>query len=209
MVAPTRFGITLPSLGSVPSAFWEMLNWGPVDRILCMGVLCLVTWCTHHVIRLVNKIRMLQRTQMLQRTRRNTIGRRNTRVRTTCRTFPIWLERQSTLLSSVMFSYQCSSVICLFVQCIKIKYINFTVFFIHFWFCSIFIPISSTIYPSITPLHPLPSKTSKSGFFNKKTPNVKPQGISNELTQVTCNTWYETLFLKLLAWWWLHRSRNM
>jgi hypothetical protein len=33
MVAPTYFGITLPSSGSVPSAFWEMLNWGAVDGI--------------------------------------------------------------------------------------------------------------------------------------------------------------------------------
>ena len=47
MVAPTCFGITLPSSGSVPSAFWEMLNWGAVDRILWMGVLCLVTWCAY------------------------------------------------------------------------------------------------------------------------------------------------------------------
>jgi hypothetical protein len=45
MVAPTCFGITLPSSGSVPSAFWEMLNWAAVDRMLWMGVLCLVTWC--------------------------------------------------------------------------------------------------------------------------------------------------------------------
>jgi hypothetical protein len=45
MVAPTCFGITLPSSGRVPSAFWEMLNWGAVDRILWMSVLCLVTWC--------------------------------------------------------------------------------------------------------------------------------------------------------------------
>ena len=45
MVAPTCFGITLPSLGSVSSVFWKMLNWGAVDRILWMGVLCLVTWC--------------------------------------------------------------------------------------------------------------------------------------------------------------------
>jgi hypothetical protein len=45
MVAPTCFGITLTYSGSVPSAFWEMLNWGTVDRILWMGVLCLVTWC--------------------------------------------------------------------------------------------------------------------------------------------------------------------
>jgi hypothetical protein len=44
MVAPTYFGITLPSSGSVPSAFWEMHNWGAVDRILWMGVLCLVTY---------------------------------------------------------------------------------------------------------------------------------------------------------------------
>jgi hypothetical protein len=45
MVAPTCFGITLPSSGSFSSAFWEMLNWGAVDRILWMGVLCLVMWC--------------------------------------------------------------------------------------------------------------------------------------------------------------------
>jgi hypothetical protein len=44
MVSPTCFGIILPSSGSVPSAFWEMLKWGAVDRILWMGVLCLVTW---------------------------------------------------------------------------------------------------------------------------------------------------------------------
>jgi hypothetical protein len=44
MVSPTCFGITLPSSGSVPSAFWEMLNWGAVGRILWMGVLCVVTW---------------------------------------------------------------------------------------------------------------------------------------------------------------------
>jgi hypothetical protein len=31
------FGVTLPSSGSVPSAFWEMLNWGAVDRILCVS----------------------------------------------------------------------------------------------------------------------------------------------------------------------------
>jgi hypothetical protein len=45
MVAPTRFGITLPSSGSIPSAFWQMQNWGAVDGILWMGVLCLVNWC--------------------------------------------------------------------------------------------------------------------------------------------------------------------
>jgi hypothetical protein len=43
MAAPTCFGITLPSSGSIPSAFWVVLNWGEVDRILWMGVLCLVT----------------------------------------------------------------------------------------------------------------------------------------------------------------------
>jgi hypothetical protein len=39
------FRITLPSSGSVPSVFWEILNWGAVDRILWMGVFCQVTWC--------------------------------------------------------------------------------------------------------------------------------------------------------------------
>jgi hypothetical protein len=65
--------------------------------------------------------RMLQRTvfidkiRMLQRTQRNTIGRRSTRVRMTCRAFPLWLERHSSsLLYVVRFSYQFSSVICLF-----------------------------------------------------------------------------------------------
>jgi len=64
---------------------------------------------------LINKIRTLQRKQMLQRTRRNTIGQRSTGGRMTCRAFPLWLERQpSSLLSFVRFSYQFSSVICLF-----------------------------------------------------------------------------------------------
>jgi hypothetical protein len=44
MVAPTCFGITLPSSGSVLNAFWGMFNWGAVDRILWMSVLCLVVW---------------------------------------------------------------------------------------------------------------------------------------------------------------------
>src|SRR5215510_3255411 len=48
MVAPTCFGITLPFSGSVPSAFLGMLNW-VVDRILWMGVLCLVTWCAERI----------------------------------------------------------------------------------------------------------------------------------------------------------------
>jgi hypothetical protein len=57
----------------------------------------------------INKIRKLQRTL------RNTIGRRNARVRMTCRTFPIWLERHSSsLLSLVMSRYQFSSDICVF-----------------------------------------------------------------------------------------------
>jgi hypothetical protein len=31
----------------LPSAFWEMINCGAVDRILWMGVVCLVMWCLH------------------------------------------------------------------------------------------------------------------------------------------------------------------
>jgi hypothetical protein len=50
MVAPTCFGITLTSSGSVPSAFWEMLNWA-VDRVLWMGVLCLVAWVATSYLR--------------------------------------------------------------------------------------------------------------------------------------------------------------
>jgi hypothetical protein len=37
MVAPTCFVITLPSSGSVPSAFWEMLNWAAVDKSIVDG----------------------------------------------------------------------------------------------------------------------------------------------------------------------------
>jgi hypothetical protein len=52
MLAPTCFGITLPPSGSVPSAFWEKLNWGVFNTILWMGVLCLVTWCSRmHVMK--------------------------------------------------------------------------------------------------------------------------------------------------------------
>jgi len=43
---------------------------------------------------------------MLQRTWRNTIGRCSTRTRMTSQAFPFWLERQSSLLSFVRFSYQ-------------------------------------------------------------------------------------------------------
>jgi hypothetical protein len=46
MVAPTCSGITLPSSGSTPNDFWEMFNWGAVDRILWMGALCLLMWCS-------------------------------------------------------------------------------------------------------------------------------------------------------------------
>jgi hypothetical protein len=57
-----------------------------------------------------------------QRTQRNTIDRRSTRVRMKCRAFPLWLELlSSSLLSFIRCSYQFSSVICLFVQCIKVK----------------------------------------------------------------------------------------
>ena len=82
----------------------------------------------------INKIRMLQRTQMLQRKWSNTVGRRSTRVRITCRNFPLWLERQSSsFLPFVRSSYQFSSVICLFVQRIKVKWINFVLFYIYFF----------------------------------------------------------------------------
>jgi hypothetical protein len=90
--------------------FEKLVQWGMLQRTILQRTV------------FINKIRILQRTQMLQRTRRNTIGRRSTRVRMAFRAFPLWLERQSSsLLSFVRFSYQFSSVICLFVQCIKVK----------------------------------------------------------------------------------------
>jgi hypothetical protein len=51
MVALTCFGITLPSSGSVPSTFREMLNCRAVDRILWMVVFCLLSSCVLHVTR--------------------------------------------------------------------------------------------------------------------------------------------------------------
>jgi len=68
----------------------------------------------------INKIRMIQRT------RRNTIGRRSTRVRMTCRDFSLWLKRKSSsLLSFVRFSYQFSSVSCIFARlAVKISFLT-------------------------------------------------------------------------------------
>jgi hypothetical protein len=58
---------------------------------------------------------------MLQRTWKDNIGPCGTREHMTCWAFPLRLERQSSfLLPFVRFSYQFSSVICLFVACMKI-----------------------------------------------------------------------------------------
>jgi hypothetical protein len=66
MVAPTCFGLSLPSSGRIPSAFWELLIWGAVDRMLWMGVLCLVTWCVaisnHHALRTAPHLNISQKT---------------------------------------------------------------------------------------------------------------------------------------------------
>jgi hypothetical protein len=43
--------IKLQSSGSVPSGFWEMLNWEAVDKILWMGVPSDVVRGAHHVTR--------------------------------------------------------------------------------------------------------------------------------------------------------------
>ena len=64
----------------------------------------------------------INKTRMPNRTRRNIISWHSTHVRMIFWAFPLWLERQSsTLLSFVRFSYQFSSVVCLFVQGIKVK----------------------------------------------------------------------------------------
>jgi hypothetical protein len=63
----------------------------------------------------------------------NTIGRRSTRVHTTCRAFPLRLERQSSpLLPFVGCSYQFSSVICLFLQCIQLNILILYYFYKYF-----------------------------------------------------------------------------
>jgi hypothetical protein len=50
----------------------------------------------------------------------------------------LWIINFISLLSLVRFSYQFSSVICLFVQRIKVKYINFILFLhLYFWSCVI------------------------------------------------------------------------
>jgi hypothetical protein len=59
MVSSTCLGITLPSSRSVPSAFWELFNWGAIDRILWMGVLCLVTWCVAEVFVKMVKVTLI------------------------------------------------------------------------------------------------------------------------------------------------------
>jgi len=67
-------------------------------------------WGTLQQTDFMNKIRMLQQTQ------RNTISWRSSHACMTYRAFPLWSEHQSlSLLLFVRFSYQFSSVICLFV----------------------------------------------------------------------------------------------
>jgi hypothetical protein len=46
----------------VPSALWEMLNWGAVDRILWMSVLCLVT-TIHNILPTTPQLSFSQKAQ--------------------------------------------------------------------------------------------------------------------------------------------------
>jgi len=97
--------------------------------------------------RKLQRIIFINQIRTLRRKWRNTIGRRSTRVRMTCRAFPLWLERRSSsLLSFVRFCYQFSSVICLFVQCIKLNksilyyfytyiFLFYITFFLFKWLC--------------------------------------------------------------------------
>jgi len=112
-----------------PSSFPTKLNWNEKKSYTMPQCTWSTQWGmlqrkTLQRTAFINKIRILQRTKMLQRTRRNTVGRCSTRVRMTCRAFPLCLERHSsTLLSFVTFSYQFSSVICLFLQCTILIYL--------------------------------------------------------------------------------------
>jgi len=57
----------------------------------------------------------ISKIRILQRVRRNNIGRRSTRMRISFRAFPLSFQSQLLcLLSFVIFSYQFSSVVCLF-----------------------------------------------------------------------------------------------
>jgi hypothetical protein len=86
------------------SYFWDTLKYSGV----CYNERC-------YKERMLQRTIFINRIRMLQRTRRNTIGRRSTRVRMSCRSFPLWLERQSSyLLSFVRIGFQFSSFICLF-----------------------------------------------------------------------------------------------
>ena len=69
----------------------------------------------------------INKNRILQRRRRNTTCRRSPRVCMTYRAFPLLLECQSSnLLWFVRFSYQFTSVICLFSPlAVKIYFFNF------------------------------------------------------------------------------------
>jgi hypothetical protein len=85
---------------------------------------------------------------MLKRTRRNIIDRRSTRVNMTCKcmSFPLWLERHSSfLLSFVRFSYQFSSVICLFLQFITVQLILYYFYTYIFYFVLYFSCLSGCV----------------------------------------------------------------
>jgi len=92
---------------------WLYTLWELTDYIYIYIYIYIYTHThTHTQWVMLQRTVFLNKIRMLQRTRRNTIGRRCTRVRMTCRTFPLWLERQpSSLLSFVRFSYQFNSVI--------------------------------------------------------------------------------------------------
>ena len=106
---------------------------------------CYNEWMLQRTV-FINKITMLQQTvfinkiRMLQQMRTNTISWRGTHVRITCQAFLLWLQHQSSsLLKFVRFTYQFSSVICLFIHCIKVKWINDILFrHLYFWFCITF-----------------------------------------------------------------------
>jgi len=118
MFARKRLNITLYEY--VHYFSWSVFVNVVILMLCCSGVFynewCYNKWMLQRTI-FINNIRMLQRTQVLQRKRRNTTGRRSTHVHLTCRTFPLWLKRQSSfLLSFASFSYQFSSVLCLFAS---------------------------------------------------------------------------------------------
>jgi len=84
-------------------------------KLLCIygGVWYNERW---YIERMLQRSVLINKITKIQRTRRINNGRSRTRLSMTCWVFPLWLQRHPwSLLWFVRFSFQLSSVICLFM----------------------------------------------------------------------------------------------